>query len=1167
MASVFLSHSSRDGLVVEAIATFLRDKEHHSVFLDRHPQDGIHVGERWEQELYHHLHAADVVVSVVTKNYVASPWCFAEIALAKALGRHVLPVRAQAGIHHPLLESIQAVDYQADPIAATSALSDRLRVIEAGGGAAWDPSRPLFPGLAAFDTSDAPVFFGREPEVDRLAALVRSLTTQRAPKAVVVVGGSGSGKSSLVRAGLVPRLVADGWWAVPPVLPGPDPLRALTLAVGQAWKGLQPERQIDLRELSQQVTDDLPGVATELLLAAPGPRRQGLLLIIDQFEEVFTTSSADAAQFLNVLDTAAEAGRPTAVVATMRSEFLGELLACEPAGPFRESQFPLVPLDRARLASIIKGPAQKGRLDLSDDLVQRLVEDTGSGEALPLLAYVLGLLTENSKPGDRIDVHQYEQINGVQGALRVQADETLTRAVAATGRTADEILKALVALASLDDAGRPTRRRIPRSAISPDLLPAFKRFVDARLVSSEGGDGEPQLAVSHEALFAAWPQLSAAITSQAERLRLRHRLEQSAADWDRADREPSILWRGEQLRHARAVFADMTGLSDKERHFLDEALADDAETRHREADILADRIRASGLVKRDSELALLLLLVAAGEYAPTDSVIGGLRQALARHRLIGRIPAPDAQVTALAVSGDNVAVADLGTNKYITPSTRSQSLPPAARCRINVWNTNPLELVHTFWIDGRQVGALDLRGGPTGPRLAAGVGERIVLADVTMGANINDGVPVGSMVRHVSLSPRSDRVVAQTLDGSVVVDMTSGDRQPVAVADDADASAGPEAAFRRRPRFDEQNDTVVIDDDWPEAFRAAGWQNPPSSADWACSAPDRRVVSHDQFGIALLTVEPVDAPTPIGHVDGQVQAVRWRQDGKRLAVTTDGRVVDLDSGVTYGPLGAIHAVSRDGAHVLLDEPLRIHIPATGSERSLPPMGIGVRAAGFSQDGQRLAVASWGSLSIFDVQTGRLVTRFGEHSDEEGDVYEGVGLSYNGTHLVTASLGGGRAHVWDIATGEPIRPVPGMLFGLSPDGADVVDRGFRETAADLSAGVEFRLRAHPDVVAIVAPDRRTLLAIRPDAASGLDIGRAEEYTLPEGHPLFLDTEPCVAAAFSPDSRQLMFARADGTIEISPLRTAADVLTRARNHVFRPLTDADRASFALHPLRST
>jgi TIR domain/AAA ATPase domain len=204
MASVFVSHSSQDGEVVEAIAGFLRDEEHHSVFLDRHPEDGIRVGDRWEEVLYDRLHSVDAVVCVVTEHHVASKWCFAEVALAKALGHQLLPVGAQTGVLHPLLDAYQAVDYQADPNGARAALRERLRAIEAGGGTAWDASRPLFPGLSAFDTSDAPVFFGRERETERLAALVRSLVAQRTSKAVVVVGGSGSGKSSLVRPGSSP---------------------------------------------------------------------------------------------------------------------------------------------------------------------------------------------------------------------------------------------------------------------------------------------------------------------------------------------------------------------------------------------------------------------------------------------------------------------------------------------------------------------------------------------------------------------------------------------------------------------------------------------------------------------------------------------------------------------------------------------------------------------------------------------------------------------------------------------------------------------------------------------------------------------------------------------------------------------------------------------------
>ena len=197
MLSVFLSHSSQDGELVEAVARFLRDDEGHTVFLDRHPEDGIRVGERWEDVLYRRLHIADAVVCIVTEHHVASRWCFAEVALAKSLGHPVLPV---GSVRHPLLESVQGVDWATDPAAARAALAIPLRVLAAGGGTAPDPNRPLYPGLQHFELADAAVFFGRADETRELVARIRQLDTQRAATAVVVVGDSGSGKSSLVRA-------------------------------------------------------------------------------------------------------------------------------------------------------------------------------------------------------------------------------------------------------------------------------------------------------------------------------------------------------------------------------------------------------------------------------------------------------------------------------------------------------------------------------------------------------------------------------------------------------------------------------------------------------------------------------------------------------------------------------------------------------------------------------------------------------------------------------------------------------------------------------------------------------------------------------------------------------------------------------------------------------
>ena len=163
MATVFVSHSSLDGAVVDEVAALLKNEGGHSVFLDRHPDDGIRVGDQWEEVLYDRLKAADAVVCIVTQHHVDSQWCFAEVALSKALGHVLLPLSAETGVRHPLLDPVQSLDYVADAKATGAALLDRLRMVEAGGGTAWDRSRPLFPGSLRSTRPTRPCSSGVRP--------------------------------------------------------------------------------------------------------------------------------------------------------------------------------------------------------------------------------------------------------------------------------------------------------------------------------------------------------------------------------------------------------------------------------------------------------------------------------------------------------------------------------------------------------------------------------------------------------------------------------------------------------------------------------------------------------------------------------------------------------------------------------------------------------------------------------------------------------------------------------------------------------------------------------------------------------------------------------------------------------------------------------------------
>jgi hypothetical protein len=238
MAKVFLSHSAKDSELVGAVHAHLADR-HHELFLDHDPGDGIPPGADWERTLYERLQWADVLVGLVTRNYIESRWCFAEVALAKAQGRLIVPLAAEEGIVHPLLAAGQHVAYAADATRALARLVDRLAAIDAGGGVAWDPRRAVFPGLVAFDTDDRAMFFGRDREIRELVKEIRARMEQRQPRALIVFGASGSGKSSLVRAGVLPQILEDSaWWRLRPFMPGDAPLSALAEAVARGRKGV-----------------------------------------------------------------------------------------------------------------------------------------------------------------------------------------------------------------------------------------------------------------------------------------------------------------------------------------------------------------------------------------------------------------------------------------------------------------------------------------------------------------------------------------------------------------------------------------------------------------------------------------------------------------------------------------------------------------------------------------------------------------------------------------------------------------------------------------------------------------------------------------------------------------------------------------------------------------
>ncbi len=616
MTSLFISHSGRDQVAAQRVHQWLRNAGYQALFLDFDPSDGIPAGRRWEAELYAQLRRTDGVIFLASADSVASKWCFAELSLARSLGRPVFPLRLGTAAWLDLLQDVQWIDLTADEN-AFGQLRDGLHQagLRPGDSFAWDSARSPFPGLKPFDWQDAAVFFGREQEIGRLIQLLTTTLLRGPGRLVAIAGPSGSGKSSLLRAGLLPRLerLADRWVVVPPMQPGRQPLQNLARSLQAAFRAAGHERTwTGLLDRLDQGPASLIELGYELGDAASGAGGS-VLLVVDQAEELVTRSGPRAReQFLALLRGALRDDSPMWAIATLRVEFLSSAPDRAGLAEAIDDALLIEPLSRSRLPEVIQRPAQRAGLDFAPGLVQRMVEDTTGGDALPLLAWTLQQLYHDAGPGPErvVTAEAYEALGGVVGSLQRQAN-LLTDELHRRGH-GGLVLPTLLKLVAIDEAGEPTRRRVERRQLSAAEDAIVQAFVDARLLTSNRAGEEGIVEVAHEALLRQWPPLRQAILDAQEGLRIRSQVERLASDWERGGHDESYLLRGTRL----VAFEAWAGqhpddLDAVDRRFLDasRALAD----RERAADLERERGRQAEALRRAAETAedpLLALLLA-----------------------------------------------------------------------------------------------------------------------------------------------------------------------------------------------------------------------------------------------------------------------------------------------------------------------------------------------------------------------------------------------------------------------------------------------------------------------------------------------------------------------------------------------------------------------------
>jgi DNA-binding SARP family transcriptional activator/tRNA A-37 threonylcarbamoyl transferase component Bud32 len=485
-----------------------------------------------------------------------------------------------------------------------------------------------YKGLQAFQESDAAHFFGREALVQQLVARLGQTANGQDGRFLAVVGPSGSGKSSVVKAGLIPAL-RDGAlpssdkWFVTEMVPGTDPFQELELALWRVAVDPPP----DLVTPMQRDRSGILRTLRRILPSEPGPQegRPQLLLVIDQFEELFTLVDDEdrRALFLDSLLAALAApNSPLRLVITLRADFYDRPLQQHEWGQLLKKNTEVVlPLNSTELTWAVREPARTMGVRLEEGLestiIAAVVDRPG---ALPLLQYALTELFER-REGNLITRAAYEKLGGVHGALGRRA-ETLFAALDEVGQeTARQLFLRLV---TLGEGSEDTRRRVLRAElegldriVTPNhgaratVADVLTRFGAARFLTFDHDPltRAPTVEVAHEALLREWPRLRDWLAESRDDLRLQRLLAQAAGEWQAAGRDPGYL-----LRHARpdqfAGWAASTSvaLTEGERAFVAASVAARerrlaAEEERRQRELQAARDLAEAQQKRAEEQA------------------------------------------------------------------------------------------------------------------------------------------------------------------------------------------------------------------------------------------------------------------------------------------------------------------------------------------------------------------------------------------------------------------------------------------------------------------------------------------------------------------------------------------------------------------------------------
>jgi WD40 repeat protein len=630
VSKIFISHASADNAAALALAQWLdREGWNGQYFLDL-SQDAIAPGERWEMALRAAARRCEAVILLLSRAWLSSTWCHDEMRLARHLGKQLIGVLIDAEItiddvpdvlkresqlcflttaSDKILFQVGTPTIPTTQVEMSSSGLDRLKLgLERAGLSAeafpWppenDPDRSPYRGLKPLEEQDAAVLFGRDAELLDAVGQLRVMRDSLTESNFIIVGASGAGKSSFLRAGLLPRLRRDTQrFLIAPivrprrsVIEGPDGLIASLDALHREYNTAISRATI--REQVLASPEGLRGVIGNLqrklsgLEDSAGPPPT-LIFPIDQGEELFAPDGLKEAKRLFELiqlEAQREVGptpragatsglaviTPFILVFTIRSDSYGKLQDEEALGSLPRRLFDLAPVSPSHYQSIIEGPARRvrqagGKLEMDPYLSRELLNDAVGADAVPLLAYTLEQLHIEHAGDGILKLDDYSALGRMQGVLDSAVNAAFAEPASAPAipESASQRLAMLRQafiphLVDLSEDNQPVRRTAPWTEIPAPARPLIERLVNQRLLVRDrrqvASNSVDIIEVAHESLLRHWHVLTNWLAEETSRIRVLGDARRATARWlDNGRNTDDLVMRGVRLQEAAALLA------------------------------------------------------------------------------------------------------------------------------------------------------------------------------------------------------------------------------------------------------------------------------------------------------------------------------------------------------------------------------------------------------------------------------------------------------------------------------------------------------------------------------------------------------------------------------------------------------------------------------------